>query len=448
MAQGVKIVTHGELSCIDEVLNAVQVSIVGGAGSGGTSMTDDAAFSPGSGGVTPAAGVYQSTPDTVNDGDAGALRMTQSRALIASLETPAGDSAMDDTNDAVRVNLVAGGGSGGTSQADRSAFVEGTGVVTPIAGVLNDTISADPTENTVGAVRITAKAGLHSNLRNVAGAETGVLAVPLRVDPVGTTAQPVTDNGSSLTVDGSVTANAGTNLNTSLLALESGGNLASVAGCVGGTELQVDIVAALPAGTNAIGKLAANTGVDIGDVDVTSVVPGTGATSLGKAEDAAHSSGDVGVMALAVRAASPTERSAGPTDGDYEPLAVNEVGAVWVSPTPSAGGGLSIFRSIDLDETEEDIKTSAGVVYWYYIYNNAATTHFVKFYNDTAANVVVGTATPAMTIPVPAGAAANCAIEGGLRFGTAICAAATTGVADADTGAPAANAIVINIGYK
>jgi hypothetical protein len=45
----------------------------------------------------------------------------------------------------------------------------------------------------------------------------------------------------------------------------------SLAGCVAGSELQVDVVAALPAGTNAIGKLAANSGVDIGDVDVTSV---------------------------------------------------------------------------------------------------------------------------------------------------------------------------------
>lgn len=42
------------------------------------------------------------------------------------------------------------------------------------------------------------------------------------------------------------------------------------------TEMQVDVVAALPAGTNAIGKLAANSGVDIGDVDVTTM-PGTAA---------------------------------------------------------------------------------------------------------------------------------------------------------------------------
>jgi hypothetical protein len=45
----------------------------------------------------------------------------------------------------------------------------------------------------------------------------------------------------------------------------------ALAGAVAGTEVQVDIVGALPAGTNAIGKLAANSGVDIGDVDVTSL---------------------------------------------------------------------------------------------------------------------------------------------------------------------------------
>lgn len=38
-----------------------------------------------------------------------------------------------------------------------------------------------------------------------------------------------------------------------------------------GTTNAVQLAAALPSGTNAIGKLAANSGVDIGDVDVTSL---------------------------------------------------------------------------------------------------------------------------------------------------------------------------------
>ena len=41
----------------------------------------------------------------------------------------------------------------------------------------------------------------------------------------------------------------------------------------------VDIITALPAGANAIGKLAANSGVDIGDVDILSSALPTGAAT-------------------------------------------------------------------------------------------------------------------------------------------------------------------------
>jgi len=43
---------------------------------------------------------------------------------------------------------------------------------------------------------------------------------------------------------------------------------------ISGTEMQVDVVASLPAGSAAIGKLAANSGVDIGDVDILSIAAG------------------------------------------------------------------------------------------------------------------------------------------------------------------------------
>lgn len=170
-----------------------------------------------------------------------------------------------------------------------------------------------------------------------------------------------------VTVTGTVTANAGTNLNTSALALESGGNLDTIAGdttsidgkitacntgavvissgavtetnsgaiktavelidnAISGNEMQVDVVAALPTGANAIGKLAANSGVDIGDVDVTSIVPGTGATNLGKAEDALHTTGDTGVMMLGVRNDTPSTLVN--VDGDYSPISVDDYGRV------------------------------------------------------------------------------------------------------------------------
>jgi hypothetical protein len=184
------------------------------------------------------------------------------------------------------------------------------------------------------------------------------------------------------------------------------------------------------------------------DVDVTRIIPGTSATHLGKAEDAAHTTGDTGVMALGVRAATPTDRSAGPTDGDYEPFAVNAAGAVWITPTPTTTGGLSLFRSLDLDETEEDVKTSAGQIYGWHYSNRSAGERFLKFYNATAANVTVGTTTPVITIPVAAGVASNVEFSHGIAFSTAICAAVTTGIADNDVGAPGTNDFVLHVFYK
>jgi hypothetical protein len=75
--------------------------------------------------------------------------------------------------------------------------------------------------------------------------------------------------------------------------------------------------------------LAANSGVDIGDVDVTSVIPGTGATNLGKAIDSVGGATDTGVAALVIRDDALTTLT--PADGDYVALRVNSTGALWVT---------------------------------------------------------------------------------------------------------------------
>ena len=86
------------------------------------------------------------------------------------------------------------------------------------------------------------------------------------------------------------------------------------------------ITNALPAGTN-----------NIGDVDIASIIPGTGATNLGKAEDAAHTSGDVGVMMLGVR--TDTRASLGGTTGDYVPPQMNSSGDMRVEVSSYGSGG-------------------------------------------------------------------------------------------------------------
>jgi len=184
----------------------------------------------------------------------------------------------------------------------------------------------------------------------------------------------------------------------------SNAGITTIAGAVSGTEMQVDVVAALPAGTNAIGKLAANSGVDIGDVDILSIAAGT------------NSIGNVGLV-------------------------------------PRTTGGMTIFNSIDLDESEEEIKATAGQVFSISAFNTTAAPLYLRFYNATAANTTVGTTAAHMgPFLVPGNADSDGAgfvwnNEIGAAFGTAISAAVTTGVAANDTGAPGANACIVVVGY-
>lgn len=74
----------------------------------------------------------------------------------------------------------------------------------------------------------------------------------------------------NLGANNDVTVTSGAITETNSAAIKTA--VETIDNAIAGSEMQVDVVGALPAGTNAIGKLAANSGVDIGDVDVTSAV--------------------------------------------------------------------------------------------------------------------------------------------------------------------------------
>lgn len=299
------------------------------------------------------------------------------------------------------------------------------------------------------------------------GTEATALRVTIASDSTGVVS--VDDNGGSLTVDGTV----------SVTGVSTATNQTTIIGHLDGVE---GLLTTIDADTSAL----------------------AGAV---KAEDAAHTTGDTGIMALAVRSDTLAARAG--TTGDYTPLQVDAQGAVYSRIVSSSGatidpqtddaaftagtsimsvvggiattdsvdsgdagafamtlaraihatlktdtaGGPSIFRSLDIDESEEEIKASAGQIYWIHAVNLTADPVYLKFYNATAANVTVGTTTPVLTFPVVSqgttdGAGFVFNVPQGIPFGTAITVAATTGVADADTGAPGANACVINIGYS
>jgi hypothetical protein len=88
-------------------------------------------------------------------------------------------------------------------------------------------------------------------------------ATPLQVDSSKHLQVDIAASSATVTVDGSGVTQPVSNA-----------GLTELAAAID-TEVQCDIVGSLPAGTNAIGKLSANSGVDIGDVDVTSIANGS-----------------------------------------------------------------------------------------------------------------------------------------------------------------------------
>jgi hypothetical protein len=203
------------------------------------------------------------------------------------------------------------------------------------------------------------------------------------------------------------------------------------------------------------------------------------------AEDTLHTSGHKGFMALGVRVADCNSALAG-TVNFYNPLQFDSSGRLCTalgngSATVTENGtvtlgqanvalvvpipyfydganmvrdtGASKFRSIDLDETEEEVKATGGQIFSIWFTNTATATRWLKCYDATDASVTVGTTTPYITIGLPGNSSDD--ITGQLStgahggtFANAITCAATTGVADNDTGAPGANEVIVNIWFK
>ena len=145
----------------------------------------------------------------------------------------------------------------------------------------------------------------------------------------------------------SVTCNAGTNLNTSALALESGGNLATIAGAISGAKAQVN--------------LAQYSGSAVGAGNAIHVQPGTGAAW------AASQSGTWTVQAAqsgswtvaATQSGTWTTQSA--QSGTWTVQAAQS-GSWTVAATQSGSWSVSVLGTVTVDSelTTADLDTGAG----------------------------------------------------------------------------------------
>lgn len=223
--------------------------------------------------------------------DAGCLRVT-----VASDST--GVLSVDDNGGALTVDWNGTAppiGAGLEATALRvTVATDSTGVLT-VDGTVTANLSATDNavlDNIQTAVELIDNAVNGTNLSTDwagtappigAGLEATALRVTLATDSTGVVS--VDDNGGSLTVDGTVTANLSATDNAVLDDIAAQNT--TVAGAVSGSEMQVDVVAALPTGTNTIG--AVNIAAAQTLATVTTVTTVTTLTGSGIAHDAADS---------------------------------------------------------------------------------------------------------------------------------------------------------------
>lgn len=411
----------------------LKVNIKAGAGSGGTAMTDDAAFTAATTSFTPVGGIV--TADSVDAGDGGAFAMLANRQQKVTLYDSSGVEAAvgggtqydEDTASADAQKLTMAG----VTRADTAASQVGTDgdrstLIVDASGRLHvnvgntvtvgshavtnagifatqvdgaalsalqliddavyaEDVAAQAADKGIAILAVrrdadTSLVGADNDYANLQVNNLGALKVEVfsgETLPVSLASVPshavtnagtfaVQESGAALTAlqliddvvytDDTSTHATGTSKGMLMMAAATPTDAAVNANDIGAVamtvnrEMLVQVNTALPTGTNAIGKLTANSGVDIGDVDVLSVVPGTGATNLGKAVDSALGATDTGVAALAVR--DDALATLTPADNDYTNLRTNSRGALWVTPDGSidstiSGSALTALQKID-----------------------------------------------------------------------------------------------------
>ncbi len=299
-----------------------------------------------------------SVEDAVHgNGDSGVMALAVRNDALAALAGADGDYAP------LQVNA-----SGALFIQEGAALDVSAATVTVDLGANNDVtidgssiVKAEDAPHSTGDAGVMGLAVRKATPANLSGADGDYEPLQINAGRLWTSATIDAALPAGTNAIGKLAANSGVDVGDVTINNASGASAVNIQD--GGNAITVDnggtfaTQATLQAGTAAFGKLSANSGVDIGDVDVTSVVPGTGANSLGKAEDAAHSTGDAGVMGLAVRKATPADLS--DTDGDYEPLQIDN-GRLWVSATIDAAlpagtnaiGKLAANSGVDIGDVD------------------------------------------------------------------------------------------------
>lgn len=121
--------------------------------------------------------------------------------------------------------------------------------------------------------------------------------------------------------------------------------------------------------------------------------------------------------------------------------------AVSAGSAATPGTSCSVSRIVSAATTNATVaKSSPGVVVGWVFGNINAAVRYLKLYNKATAPTV-GTDTPLVVIPLPAGAAGHVGLPFPIAFSAGISYGLTTGIADNSAAAVAANEIGVSVLY-
>jgi len=205
----------------------------------------------------------------------------------------------------------------GSSATDDAAFAVGVDSYNLTGGIYKSVLdSVDDGDG--GAFHMTVKRAIHVNLRDASGNEVSVSGASMVDDSAftpGTTS--ISPMGAFFDDAAPDSVNEG---DGGVVRMSANRNLYVTLRDAAGNERGLNI--------DASGQMAVTI------ASTTSITPGTAAANLGKAEDAGHTTGDTGVMTLAVRAdagATGNPTALATTSLDYIPLATDANNRLYVN---------------------------------------------------------------------------------------------------------------------
>lgn len=124
-------------------------------------------------------------------------------------------------------------------------------------------------------------------------------------------------------------------------------------------------------------------------------------------------------------------------------ITVANASPLLVTNSPGTATGWTPYSNTALSNAKQSVKSSAGTLGGYMVFNPNAATSYIQVFDLASASVTVGTTTPTYTIAIPAGSMANIEFGNGILHSSAIVIAATTTATNSTAPSTALNVTIL-----